>query len=106
VSELSLEAVLWGFDGGRNERSQAKRGSVRVGCDLLIPANATVESQSNPTGKSRLILQFYFAFVYNRRSSETSKLKATKNPGIKWKQKHNMYFMVILLNTRIVAYNG
>ena len=41
-----LKAVLWGFDK-EGIRRHKQEGWGRVGCDLLIPANATVESQSN-----------------------------------------------------------
>ena len=41
-----LKAVLWGFDKA-GMRGHKQEGWGRMGCDLLIPTNATVESGSN-----------------------------------------------------------
>ena len=74
-----LKAVLWGLDRDRNEWLQAGANGVMMGCDLLIPANVTIGSQSN----HEIHLPFYIAFTCNRRSGETFKLKASENSGIK-----------------------
>ena len=47
LSELSLESSWCGFDGtGKKVSKKSVRAQGQVGCDLFIPANATVEFQS------------------------------------------------------------